>query len=89
MRISASFPNGEICSMGLPVMLGERFHRTLVGLLDFLQSTFHTGRRDLHTIFLVKSHDTGGIVFVPILYVCGGNPLDSLPSVLVDLLGRR
>jgi hypothetical protein len=69
-------------------MPGERFHRTLVSLLDFLRSTSHAGRRDLHTIFRVKSCDAGSIMFVPVLDVCGGNPLDLLPGVLIDLLGR-
>ena len=68
-------------------MLGEGFHRTLVGLLDFLRSTFHTGRRDLHAIFRVKSRDAGGIMLVPVLDLCGGNPLDLLPGALIDLLG--
>src|SRR6201986_4227760 len=68
-------------------MLGERFHRTLVSLLDLLRSTFHTGRRDLRTIFRVKTRDSGGVVFVPLLDVCGGKALDLLPVVLIDLLG--
>ena len=70
-------------------MLGERFHRILISLLDFLRSSLHTGCRDLHTIFRVKSRDAGGVVFVSILHVCGSNSLDLLSSILVDLLGRR
>ena len=69
-------------------MLGRRFHRTLVRLLDLLRSSFHTIRRDLHTIFRVKSRDGGGVVFVPILDVCGGKPLDLLPVVLIKSLGQ-
>ena len=70
-------------------MLGERFDRTLVSLFDFLRPTSHTRRRDLHTVFRVKSCNASGVVFVPILHVCSGNPLDLLPGVLIDLLSRR
>jgi hypothetical protein len=89
MRISASFPSGKICSIVCPLWWGNVFDPTFVSLLDFLRSTFHTGRRDLRTIFRIKRRDAGGVVFVPILHLCGGNPLDLLPVVLIDLLGRR
>jgi len=69
-------------------MLGKRFDRTFVGLLDFLGSTSYAHRRDQHTVFRIKTRNAGSVVFVPILDVCGGNPLDLLPGVLIDLLGR-
>jgi len=69
-------------------MLGKRFDRTFVGLLDFLRSTPYAHRRDLHPVFSVKSRNAVGVEFVLILHVCGGNPLDLLPGVLIDLLGR-
>jgi hypothetical protein len=70
-------------------MLGERFHYTLGRLLDFLRSaSYGTSRCDQDTVFRIKGRDAGGVVFVPILHVCGGNPLNLLPSVLIDLLGR-